>query len=137
MAVGAAIELYDSEVLKIEDVLLKLNEKVGTERNIKDFEREIKDRFADIGLIVEVNWYEYAVEGTKIEGGAMPQVTITGRVEGPEEFDYDRQRHEVVGNVLELPGQTPGELIKTDHETVKNFLDAQRGGHGHGHGHQH
>jgi hypothetical protein len=127
MAVGASIELYDSDILKIEEVLNKLNEKVGTNQNYESLEREIRGRFAEIDLVAEVSWYEYAVSGQKIEGGAMPEITITGRIELEKEFDHDRLRHEVVQNILDLPGQTPGELIKPDQETVRRFVEGHSG----------
>ena len=123
MPVGASIELYDSDILNIEEVLLKLNEKVGRQLNFEDFEREVKGRFAEIGLRTEVAWFRYAVEGKQVEGGAMPEITVTGRIEPEREFDHDRLRHEVTQNILELPGQTPGEKIKPDSETVRRFLE--------------
>lgn len=115
------IDLYDSEVLEIEKTLVALQQRLaGTSRNFNSVQREIEERFAKIGFLVDVNWYRYAVGGAEVVGGGMPEVTITGRTE-KRAFDYDRQVHEAVRNVLELPGETG--TIKTDKETVQRFLE--------------
>ena len=78
---------------------------------------------------MDVSWYEFEADGVK-QDGAMPEVTVTGRTDDRFQFDPDRQVHEAVSNVLELPGEEG--WIKTDKETLRKFLDGQ-GGHGHGH----
>lgn len=127
-------DLYDTDVEKILQVQLRLNDRARYRRhNYNDFDREIREAFAEIGFTVEVNWHEFAVGGQKQEG-AMPEVTVTGRTEG-HVFDKDRQVHEVTHNVLGLPPEDAG-VIKTDPDTLKNFREGN-GGHGHGHGHSH
>lgn len=127
------LDLYDHEVEEILQLQLKLNDKARYGRhNYTDFEREIRERFAGIGFTVEVNWYGFSVGGQP-QDGAMPEVTVTGRTETGHVFDKDRQVHEVTHNVLGLPSEDAG-VIKTDPDTLKNFLE---GGGGHGHGHSH
>lgn len=127
------LDVYDHEVEKIIEVRQYLTEKARYGRhNFIDFEREIRERYAAAGFTVEVSWYEFEVGGQK-QDGAMPEVTITGRT-APHVFDKDRQVHEVTRNILELPGETG--VIRTDRDTVRNFLDGN-GGHGHGHPHPH
>jgi hypothetical protein len=126
---GSDIELYDSEIAEIEGVLLKLNDKVGTSQDIEAFTHETRERFAEIGFIVSVAWHEFAVDGQKVEGSYMPEITITGRTERPAEFDHGRLAHEIRSNLLEIPGQEKG-LIKADKETMRRFI-ADHGKHSH------
>lgn len=126
------LNVLDSEVLAIERVHLALQDRArGRKLNYNDFEREAKERFAEIGFVVAVNWYRFSVDGVEQEDAAMPEITVTGRTEA-KAWDPDRQVHEAVSNILELPGQDG--WIKTDPETLRRFLGDQ-GGHGHGHSH--
>lgn len=124
-----AIDLYDSDFKKMEDVVAVLNRKVGTRTNIQAFDKEIKERMAEAGYIVDVKWNEFARDGKKIEGGAMPTIEVIGRCEVEEEFDHERMAHEVQNNILNLSGQDTG-LIKVDKETERKFL-AQHKKHSH------
>jgi len=129
----SVLDIYDSELEKILAVTALLRERGATKQhNYEAFQREIEGRFADIGFRVEVNWYTFGYEGTpgEVDGSAMPEITITGRIL-PEAFDRDRQVHEVTRNVLGIPGQEG--VIKTDPETLKRFLGEQGAGHGHAH----
>lgn len=129
------LDILDSEMKEVLGVLALLRARASAKKhNYKDFEREIKGRFAEIGFLVEVSWYEFGMEDQvgAVPGAAMPEVTITGRTER-KEFDRDRQVHEVTSNVLGLPAEDAG-VIKTDPDTLKRFLGGQ-GGHGHGHDH--
>ena len=125
-----APDLYDSDFLKIEDVVWKLNRKVGTRTNIEAFDKEIKERMAEAGYLVDVKWNEFAKGGKKIEGGAMPTIEVIGRVEVEKEFDHEKLAHEIQNNILDLEGQGTG-LIKVDKETERRFL-AEHGKHAHG-----
>jgi hypothetical protein len=126
------LDLYDHEVKAVIELLAELNERAqAKQHNYGDFEREIRDRFAKLGFTVDVNWYEYAL-GEKKQDGAMPEITVTGRTDDKFQFDPDRQVHEAVHNVLELPGEEG--WISTDPDTLKRFTEGQ-GGHGHDHGH--
>lgn len=99
-------EVYDSEIAEIEGVLDRLNERARNGRvNFDAFDREIKDRFHQIGFKVNVTWYHSNVAETKI-----PEITITDRTER-HEFDYDQQVHEVTNDILDLGDKG---VIKTD-----------------------
>ena len=103
-AVESAIDLYDSEILKIEQVLEQLNaEDVGKPRPLEDFVQKVTELFAKIGLVVDVKvWTAADNRGQEIAGTFIPEITITGRVDRKHEFDYDRQVHEVTNDLLDL-----------------------------------
>jgi hypothetical protein len=129
------LDLYDHEVKQVIGLMAELNDRAAArERNYPDFEREIRDRFARIGFLVDVNWYRFSVGGV-LQDGAMPEITVTGRTDERFQFDPDRQVHEAVSNVLGLPGEEG--WIKTDPDTLRNFMEGNGGGHAHGHGHGH
>jgi hypothetical protein len=125
------LEPYDHEVKAIIELLAELNARARAKsHNYNDFEREIRDRFAKIGFTVDVNWYTFAI-GEVQQDGAMPEITVTGRTDGKFQFDKDRQVREVTDDIL---GTGDEGVIKTDPDTLRNFLEGN-GGHGHGHGH--
>jgi hypothetical protein len=126
------LDVYDSEVKQLLEFQAALTERARSgPLNYAAFEREMRDKAAELGFTIDVNWYRYSIDGAE-QDGAMPEITVTGRTDTAFRFDPDRQVHEAVHNVLDLPGETG--WIKTDPDTVKNFLDGQ-GGHGHDHGH--
>jgi hypothetical protein len=126
-------DLYDHEVERILQLQVRLNDRARYRRhNYNDFDREIREAFAGIGFTVEVNWHEFGVDGQK-QDGAMPEVTVTGRTDPSHVFDKDRQVHEVTSDLLGLGEEG---VIKTDRDTVRNFMEGNAG-HGHGHGHSH
>lgn len=121
------LDIYDHEVLAIERVLGELNAKARDKKlNYNDFEREIRDRFAAIGFEVDVNWYTFSVGGVEQEDAAMPEITVTGRAEKTD-WDPDRQVHEAVNNILQLPGQDG--WIKTSPEAVGRLMRGKGRGH--------
>lgn len=123
------LDIYDSEVQKLLDVQAEIEERIkAKQHNYNDLEREIKERFAAIGFRVVVNWWTYEIDGVPQEG-AMPEVKVVGRTDTAFRFDPDRQVHETVHNVLELPGEEG--WISTDKETVRRFLDGNGGHHHH------
>lgn len=124
------LDLYDHEVEAVLALQAELNTRAQSQRlNYPTFEREIRERFAGLGLTVDVNWYRFSIDGIE-QDGAMPEITITGRTEKIA-WDPDRQVHEAVHDVLGLGEEG---WIKTDPETLKRFMSGQ-GGHGHGHRH--
>lgn len=95
--VDSTIELYDSDILAIEKVIARLNaEDVGQRRELEDFVQKVKEKFHDIGFLVDV-----LVWTSNVDGVFVPEITINGRVED-KPFDYDRQVHEVTNDLLEL-----------------------------------
>jgi hypothetical protein len=132
--VTESIDLYDHEIDAIQKVWDQLRDRhQKTYRSYDAVEREIISRFAEIGLVAQVNWYSYKIGGVVQEGAAMPEVTITGRIE-KHEFDHDQQVHEVVNNVLDIPGQEG--VIKTDQGgAFKKFREEHGSAAGHDHHH--
>lgn len=115
------IEVYDHEVLQIEQAKKDLEAHAQGRRNYEDFDREIKEKFASIGFAVTVNWYTAAnPDNTEIEGVLIPDITVDGRIgtdgaiaePGTFTFDHDRQVHEVTHDLLEL-GDEASSVIKT------------------------
>jgi len=126
--VSDVLDLYDHEVKAILALQAELNARAQSQRlNYTAFEREIRERFGQLGFTVDVNWYRFSLGGTE-QDGAMPEITVTGRAEA-HTFDPDRQVHEAVHDVLDLGEEG---WIKTDPETLKRFKE---GNHGPGHHH--
>lgn len=119
-------EVYDSEIIKIEKVLERLKASSTGHRDYESFNREIKERFAEIGFVVSVKWFEFAVGGQK-QDGYMPEVEITGRTEH-HTFDHDRMVSEVTGDLL---GLGEGGVIKTDPGLFHEGNSDGHAGHGH------
>jgi hypothetical protein len=125
------IDIYDHEVDALIRVQYLLTQRAQEKRhNYADFEREIKERFAEVGFVVAVNWHRFGIGG-QVQEGAMPEVTVVGRTDPAAVFDPDRQVHEVTSNLLEIPGEDG--VIKTDRDTVRDFLSGNDHGHGHAH----
>jgi hypothetical protein len=131
---SAPVEVYDSEIIQIHKILEKLRDRYQKQsRSYTAFEREARERFHEIGLLIDINWHSYAV-GDVPQEGAMPEITVTGRADPSFAWDPDQQVHEVVQDILELPGQEKGGWIKADETgTFRQFRDE----HGHGHSHTH
>lgn len=125
---GSILDVYDHEIDKILAVQEKLQERARDRpRNYNDFEREIKERYEDIGFIVTVKWKNYAMNGVVQQGSALPEVDFVGRCDPKFVFDHDQQVHEVTHNILGIPGQEG--VIKTDDGEAFRRL---RSGDGHG-----
>lgn len=116
------IELLDSEVLQVEGVLKALQEKQRKRVPLEDFRKEAIERFAGIGLKLEVKVFE-----TNQEGVFAFDFIIVDRME-PVEFDRERQAHEVVNDLLGIEPSRKGEVIKP---TSTSGLIIP--GHNHGH----
>jgi hypothetical protein len=112
--VTKGVDVLDSEVNKIHDVLQTIRKRSMSARNLDDFQREIKQRFEDIGFVVRVNWHDTNVEGTFI-----PEIVITARTER-KVFDRDQMVHEVTNDIL---GLGDGGIISTDKSKVSAMLD--------------
>lgn len=102
----SSIELHDSDIIRIESVVKHLNDKQRKVVNLDAFQREAKERFQDQGFVVDVKCYT-----TTVEGIYAFDIDITGRCE-PVIFDTERQRHEVVNDLLGLDPSMKGQVIK-------------------------
>lgn len=97
------IDLYDSEVKILQETLATLQGRTYKRHNLQAFDDEVVERFAEKGFEVQVAWHE-----TNERGLFMPVIEVVGRIERLKEFDHDRMRHEVVGNLLDLPSEDAG-----------------------------
>lgn len=105
MSLTANCEIYDSEILKIETVLEILNRKVGSSTNLEGFRKEILDRFARIGFVVDVRVYS-----TNVPGTYSWEIQINDRTDNTA-WDPDQMVHEVTNDLLDLG---TGGVIKTN-----------------------
>lgn len=105
------IEINDAEIIKIEAVLQKLNERQGLGGvNLEGFRQEALDRFRQIGFEVAVRVYT-----TEQDGLFAFDLDIIDRLEG--EFDPDQMVWEATHDVLDL-GE--GGVIKTEGAVPEN-----------------
>lgn len=118
-------EVHDSEIVQIEGVLERLNLIVRDHKRVSydAFQREIIERFQDIGFIAKVAWWTGGTEdGAAIPGLLLPEITLTDRIEA-HEFDHDRKVHEVTHDLL---GLGEGGVIATDPATLRPPEDGHR-----------
>lgn len=115
MADAELVNILDSEVATLQEVLRTLNGRTYKPHNLDAFEREIVERFQEVGFRVDVKWYTARKGDARVEDTYMPEVEVIGRCDPlkPGEFDHDRMREEVTRlNPLGLPSADTG-LIKT------------------------
>jgi hypothetical protein len=127
-------DLLDSEVIEIQKVWDSLRSRHQKyHRNYHAFEREAQDLFGQIGFVVGITWNEYAVGGVK-QDGLMPTIEIRDRCE-KKAFDRDQMVKEVTDNILDLPGQAKGDVIRTDEgDAFKKFRQDSGNARPHSHG---
>ena len=116
----ANVEVYDSEINEIHKIVEVLRNRSQGAVDYARFTEEIRDRFAGIGFIVSVNWYD-----TNVEGVLIPEIVIKDRTERGHGFDHDKQVHEVTNDLL---GLGEGGVIKSDPE---QFAKPSHQGHQH------
>lgn len=137
--VESMIQLYDSEILKIEEVLDALNKRKGQRTDYERWTAETKDRFLKIGLIVSVLWYEAGAERAdgsleKLDGVLIPEIVIKDRVDSKTfAFDHEQMGHEVQNDLLELG--TGGKLKVTAEDARRALATVRSHKHGAGCGH--
>jgi hypothetical protein len=134
--VESMIQLYDSEIIKIEGVLEALNRRKGQRADYERWTNEAKERFANIGLVVSILWYEAGIEredGTveRLDGTLIPEIVVRGRTDSKTfSFDHEQMGHEVQNDLL---GLGTGGKLKVTAEDVRKALGTARG-HKHGTG---
>jgi hypothetical protein len=101
----STIDLTDSDILKVEQVIKVINDQQGRRTDMDGFRRQIIDRFHDAGFVVEVKCYT-----TNQRGLYAFDIEIRDRVEG--EFDPERQVYEATNDILGLDGVNGG-VIKS------------------------
>jgi hypothetical protein len=139
--INSEVNLYDSEIIKVEEVLAKLNaRREKTARmSYEAFSEEARNRFAEIGLIVSVLWYEAGEEQEdgslkKVEGVLIPEILIKARTNtNTFQFDHEQMAHEVQSDLLQLG--TGGKLKISASEARDIIAGARSHKHGKGCGH--
>lgn len=103
------LHIHDSDIIAMEKgPLAWMISKQGSPMNLEDFRRAAVEKFYDVGFKVYLKVYQ-----TNQDGTYAFNVEILDRVDSKKAFDYDKQVHEVVNNILELPDQNGG-WIDTD-----------------------
>jgi hypothetical protein len=101
------IELNDSEILRIENGPYRyMREQQQKRMNLEDFRKTVIEKFQDIGFKADLLVYS-----TNVPDVYAFEAVVKDRLGGT--FDPDRQVHEVVNNLLDLPGADKG-WINTD-----------------------
>jgi regulator of RNase E activity RraB len=117
--VDIQVEVNDSDILRIEKgPYAWMRDQQFKRMNLEEFRKAVIEKFAEVGFVADVLTYN-------TDGGADVfafDVVVKERLGG--EFDPDRQVHEVVSNILELPDQDKG-WIKTD-ESLRAAEQAMR-----------
>lgn len=102
--VNSLIDLNDSDIEKIGQVVAVLNARREHYVILEAFRREAIERFEDIGFKVDVKTWE-----TNIEGVVLFEIEIQDRLEG--EFDPDKMVWEATTDYL---GLGEGGVIKSE-----------------------
>lgn len=97
MELDTAIELYETDRPRIEQVAARLREYIGTRRHKDAFVREVAERFAEAGYLVDV---KLTIVGEADDQVFYPEVMISGRAEPEPEYDHERQQRELRAAVL-------------------------------------
>jgi hypothetical protein len=98
------IDLYDHELIAIDKGPVAWMAKVqGSAMSLETFRLTAQGKFAEVGFRANVLAYETTEPGTYAF-----DIEILGRTHEVGEFDFDRQVHEVVNNILEDPHAEKG-----------------------------
>jgi hypothetical protein len=109
MSISSSIDLNDSEILRLEKgPLAWARLRQGNSLPIDGFVKSLTEQINECGFTVEVKVFD-----TEQHGVYAFEAEINGRTAGSL-FDPDRQVHEVVNNLLELPGQDKGFIPSKD-----------------------
>lgn len=102
-------QFLDSERIEINKVFATLRENIGNHRELSSFQREARERFAEIGFVVRVDFFESEHEDhlRPEDRTQYPEITFLGRCDPVKvgEFDHERMGHEVRSNILGKKGQ--------------------------------
>lgn len=119
---GEIAMLYDSEIDRAHQLVMQLQEKVkGREVNLDDFQKEVKERFLEIGFVVDIKWFQ--VEGERYK---VPQIELVKRTQNIQ-FDHEQQAHEVTNDLLGL-GESESSVIKVDSDKARSLIEGSYGG---------
>lgn len=93
-------DLYDTDILVLEKVIKRLNERARATMDMEAFRKEAVERFQDAGFEVDVKvWY------TNEPGVFAFDMEVVGKIGADEPFDHERMHHEVTHDVLGIDGK--------------------------------
>lgn len=108
--VDVQVDLYDSDIPRLENVLRALSPAQGHRVNLEGFRKEVIERFGEEGFGVDVKVYEKEY----LSGETVYQFNIAlTSVKRSEEFDHDRMAHEVQHDILDI--SEPGKIVGDPH----------------------
>lgn len=94
-------EIYDSEQIQIDRVMASLSQRIGTGMEGSAFQREVRERFAEIGFVARCDLKKDLEDPRPWDDKPwVPSISIVGRTEKQGEFDHERMGHEVRSNIL-------------------------------------
>lgn len=107
------IDLYDSDLLKIESVVNALQRHANRPGDLGNVEDEIIERFGLQGYLVKVQWWQLDEDGPLgVAGTMIPSITIEAKVDR-QEFDHERMQYEVQNDILGID-ENPGAVVSKD-----------------------
>lgn len=99
-------DLLDSERIAINKVMGALGERMYSNMEGSAFQREVRERFAEIGFVVRCDLMKDDADPRDWDDKPwIPQITLVGRTDAPGEFDHERMGHEVRSNIIGKKGQ--------------------------------
>lgn len=105
------IDLYDSDLLKIEYAVNALQRHANKPGDLGNIEDEIIERFGLQGYAVKVQWWVTEEAGPLgAQGTMIPAITVEARVDR-HEFDHEKMQYEVQTNLLGIDEQ-PGSMTR-------------------------
>lgn len=108
------LNILDSEIDALGNVVAwAQGQRTKGRTSMESFRRAAVEKFAEVGFTANVKAYE-----TNEKDVYAFEFEITGRIE-KKDFDFDQMRYEVRNNILGIPGQEKGELIKADAELAR------------------
>jgi hypothetical protein len=88
-------------MIAIEGVMEVLRQKIHTPQEGSAFQREVRERFAEIGFVARCDLKKDLEDPRPWDDKPwVPQISIIGRTEKQGEFDHDQMGHEVRSNIL-------------------------------------
>lgn len=94
-------DLLDSEVIAMTKVDAVLSRYIGRGVELSAFQREVRERYAEIGFVVRCDFYKDMNDPRPWdEKPEIPRITYLGRTEKQGEFDHEQMGHEVRSNIL-------------------------------------
>jgi len=97
-SVESLVDLYDSDILVIEEVFKRIQASEGQSRDMEGFRLEVVERFAEAGFKVDCRMWSSDVPGVY-----LPEIVIQDRMK-PTPFDHSRQSWEVQNDILDIEG---------------------------------